>query len=83
MQRHHVYTFGILLGAGALMVSGLHTWQEALTPQFIGGCLAASAAVLKAMYQDSPNDKDGYADILETPHEGAGESGSAGGGSPR
>lgn len=56
MKRHHLYTFGLLLGAIALTVSSLHSWSEATSPQFIAGTFAAVAAVLKAMYQGSPNE---------------------------
>lgn len=57
MRNHHWNTWGLLLIAVALQVSGLHSWREALTPVFIGGCLLAAGTVLKAMVQDSPNEK--------------------------
>jgi hypothetical protein len=58
LQRHHLYTLGILVGAVAVNVASLKTWQEAISPQFIAGTLLSVAAVLKAMYQDSPGEKD-------------------------
>lgn len=57
MKRHHVYTFALLAGAIALMVSGLESWSDATTPQFVGGVMTAIAAVLKAMYQSAPGDE--------------------------
>lgn len=52
MKTHRWNTWGLLLIALALEISNLHGWREALTPQFIGGGLAAIGAVLKAMVQD-------------------------------
>jgi hypothetical protein len=57
LERHHLYTLGILVGAVAVNVASLKTWHEAISPQFIAGTLLSIAAVLKAMFQDSPNDK--------------------------
>lgn len=57
MKRHHLYTFALLLGALSLMVAGLDHWADALKPQFIAGTLATIAAVLKGMYQGSPNEE--------------------------
>lgn len=54
MKSHHVVTLSLALGALALMISGLDRWADALRPQFVGGALAAIAAVLKGMYQSSP-----------------------------
>ena len=56
MKSHHLYTFALLAGAVALMISGLTSWSEALTPQFIGGALMAVSAVLKGMFQSAPGE---------------------------
>jgi hypothetical protein len=52
MKTHRWNTWGLLLIALALQISSLHSWHEGVSPQFIGGCLAAIGAVLKAMVQD-------------------------------
>lgn len=58
IKRHHVYTFAILAGAVATMISGLHSWSEATTPQFVAGVLLAIGSVLKAMFQSAPGESD-------------------------
>jgi hypothetical protein len=52
MKTHRWNTWGLLLIALALQGNNLHNWHEAVTPQFVFGCLAAIGAVLKAMVQD-------------------------------
>ena len=56
MKTHHLYTFALLAGAVAVMISGLHSWSEATSPQFIAGVLLAVSSVLKAMYQSAPGE---------------------------
>lgn len=56
MYRHHYYTLGILLLALAMQIAGLDHWHDAIKPSFVAGCLTAVGAVLKAMFQDSPNE---------------------------
>jgi hypothetical protein len=54
MKSNHYLTLGLLLGALALMVSGLHDWSEALKPQFVGGAMLSIASVLKGMHEEKP-----------------------------
>lgn len=54
MKTNHYVTLGLLLGALALMIGGLHDWSEAVKPQFVAGALAAIGAVLKGMHEDKP-----------------------------
>jgi hypothetical protein len=56
MKRHHLYTLALLLGSIALMGSGIQTWSELTKPAVVFGLIANVAAVLKAMYQGSPNE---------------------------
>jgi hypothetical protein len=56
MKTHHIYTFALLAGAVAVMISGLHSWSEATSPQFIAGVVMAIASVLKGMYQSAPGE---------------------------
>jgi hypothetical protein len=57
MQRHHIYTLGILLAAFGVIVSGLDHWHDAIKPSFVAGALGVLGAVLKGMYQPGPGEK--------------------------
>jgi hypothetical protein len=54
MKSNHYLTLGLLLGALALIVSGLHDWSEAVKPQVIGGAMLSIASVLKGIHEESP-----------------------------
>jgi hypothetical protein len=54
ITRQHAYTFGLLLLAIAIQISGLDHWADAVKPSFVAGCLTAVGAVLRGMFQDPP-----------------------------
>jgi hypothetical protein len=56
MERHHLYTLALAAAALAANVASLKTWGDATSPQFVAGAMLGIAAVLKGMYQDSPNE---------------------------
>jgi hypothetical protein len=58
MKTTHYVTIGMLLGALALLVAGLHSWREATSPQFVSGVLLATSTVLKATFDDRPQGKE-------------------------
>lgn len=58
MKRHHLYTLALMLGSMSLMIAGLDHWSDAIKPQFVAGILANVGVVLKAMYQNSPGEKE-------------------------
>lgn len=43
---------GMILGALAIQIGGLHDWREALTPIFIAGCFAVISVVFTALATD-------------------------------
>jgi hypothetical protein len=57
VKTNHYVTIGMLIGALAFMVGGLHDWSEALKPQFVAGALGAIGAVLKGIHEDKPEGK--------------------------
>jgi hypothetical protein len=58
LERHHLYTLVLLAGAVAANLASLKSWSEATTPQFFAATVLTIVAVLKAMFQDSPGEKD-------------------------
>src|SRR5262245_11830839 len=50
---------GLMLSAIGMQLSSLHSWQEAASPGFIGGTLAAIAAVLTGIGSRKPESNGG------------------------
>lgn len=50
----HWTIFGLFLGGLGTAVSGLASWQDALTPSFIGGVILQIAAVVAAIHTNKP-----------------------------
>jgi hypothetical protein len=52
--KHYALIAGCALGIGA-MTSALHSWNEALTPQFIGGVIGVLGTQIGAILSDKPS----------------------------
>ena len=51
--KHYALIAGCVIALGS-MTSALHSWSEALTPQFIGGALGVIGTQLGAILSEKP-----------------------------
>ena len=51
--KHYLLLSGCAIGIGG-MFGALHTWHEAVSPQFIGGALAVIGAQVAAIFSERP-----------------------------
>ena len=54
MTKSHWLTLALLLAAISGLLGGLEHWSDLLHPSFMAGLLGVLAAVIRAMFQDTP-----------------------------
>lgn len=54
MNAKHWQIVALLLGGLALQLQGVKHWAEVLSPGFVAGFCAMTAAAVRALYTDNP-----------------------------